>query len=290
MPSPVIAFLISGITQAIVKTGAAPLERIRLLIQNQDELLRLGRLTKPYTGIYECLKRIITEEGTASLWRGNIVHIIRYFPAQALDFAFRDTYKSMFAFEKERDGYWWWMVGNVASGAAAGATKLLFLYLFDYIRVRLTNDVKNATDGERQYKGLVDVFEKTLASDGVAGLYRGFLPSVIGIIVYRALWLGIMDFIKPLVLTGTLEGNFLASFLFSWTVATTVSLASYPLDTIRSRMMMRSGEAVKYNSFIDAGDQIVAKEGVKSLWKGSGAKVLGNVGSLAQFFIFGNAF
>ena len=208
----------------------------------QDELLHFGHLSKPYTGIYECFRRIITEEGIVALWRGNTVNIIRYFPSQALDFAFRDTYKSMFAFEKERDGYWWWMVGILASGAAAGATKLLFLYPLDYARVRLANDIQNATGIERQYKGLVDVIEQTLASDGVAGLYRGFLPSVIGIFIYRGLWISIIDFIKPLVLTGALEGNFLASFLFSWTVATTVSLAAYPLDTIRSRMMMRSGE------------------------------------------------
>jgi hypothetical protein len=51
-----------------------------------------------------------------------------------------------------------------------------------------------------------------------------------------------IDFIKCLILTGALEGNFLASFLFGWTVATTVSLTSYPLDTIRTRLMMRSGE------------------------------------------------
>ncbi|KAI4750544.1 ADP,ATP carrier protein-like protein [Aureobasidium sp. EXF-3400] len=290
MPGPVVAFLISSFCEAIVKTGAAPMERVKLLIQNQDELLRFGRLTKPYTGIYECFKRIITEEGIASLWRGNLVRIIRYFPSQALDFAFRDTYRSIFAIEKERDGYWWWMVGNLVSGAAAGATKLLFLYPLDYARVRLANDVKNATSSERQYRGLVDVFEKTLASDGVAGLYRGFLPSVMGIIVYRGLWIGIIEFIKPLVLTDALEGNFLASFLFSWTVATTVSLASYPLDTIRSHMMMRSGEAVKYSSFIDAGGQILAKEGVKSLWKGAGASILGGVGSLAQFLVFNYAF
>lgn len=205
-------------------------------------MLRIGRLTKPYTGIYECFKRIITEEGIASLWRGSTADIIRYFPQQALDFAFRDTFKSMFAFKKEHDGYWWWTFGNLASGAATGATILLFLYPLDYARTRLALDVKNATGSERQFKGLMDVIEKTLASDGVAGLYRGFLPSVIGISVYRGLYFGIIDFIRPLVLTGALKGNFSASFLFGLTVTTITSLATYPLDTIRSRMMLRSGE------------------------------------------------
>ena len=113
----------------------------------------------------------------------------------------------------------------------------------DYARTRLANDAKNAKKGgDRQFNGLIDVYKKTLASDGVAGLYRGFGPSVLGIIVYRGLYFGMYDSIKPVLLTGSLEGNFLASFLLGWTVTTGAGIASYPLDTIRRRMMMTSGE------------------------------------------------
>jgi solute carrier family 25 (adenine nucleotide translocator) protein 4/5/6/31 len=126
---------------------------------------------------------------------------------------------------------------------AAGATSLLFVYSLDYARTRLANDAKSAKKGgERQFNGLVDVYKKTLASDGIAGLYRGFMPSVLGIVVYRGLYFGMYDSIKPVVLTGSLEGNFLASFLLGWTVTTGAGIASYPLDTIRRRMMMTSGE------------------------------------------------
>ena len=96
--------------------------------------------------------------------------------------------------------------------------------------------------GERQFNGLVDVYKKTLASDGIAGLYRGFMPSVAGIVVYRGLYFGMYDSIKPVLLTGNLEGNFLASFALGWTVTTGAGIASYPLDTVRRRMMMTSGE------------------------------------------------
>lgn len=126
---------------------------------------------------------------------------------------------------------------------AAGATSLLFVYSLDYARTRLANDAKSAKGGgERQFNGLVDVYKKTLASDGIAGLYRGFGPSVLGIIVYRGLYFGMYDSIKPVVLVGPLEGNFLASFLLGWSVTTGAGVASYPLDTIRRRMMMTSGE------------------------------------------------
>lgn len=134
-------------------------------------------------------------------------------------------------------------ISNADLVQAAGATSLLFVYSLDYVRTRLANDSKNAkSGGERQFNGMLDVYKKTLASDGIAGLYRGFGPSVLGIIVYRGLYFGMYDSIKPVLLVGPLEGNFLASFALGWTVTTGAGIAAYPLDTIRRRMMMTSGE------------------------------------------------
>lgn len=110
-----------------------------------------------------------------------------------LTFYEEDYFKSLFGFKKN-DGYWKWFAGNVASGGAAGASSLLFVYSLDYARTRLANDAKSAKGGgARQFNGLVDVYRKTLASDGLAGLYRGFVPSVVGIIVYRGLYFGVYD-------------------------------------------------------------------------------------------------
>lgn len=94
----------------------------------------------------------------------------------------------------------------MASGGAAGATSLAFVYSLDYARTRLANDAKSAKKGGggRQFNGLVDVYRKTVATDGVAGLYRGFTISCVGIIVYRGLYFGMYDSIKPVLLTGDL--------------------------------------------------------------------------------------
>lgn len=70
--------------------------------------------------------------------------------------------------------------------------------------------------GDRQFNGLVDVYRKTIASDGIAGLYRGFVISCVGIVVYRGLYFGMYDSIKPVLLTGDLENNFMAAFLLGW--------------------------------------------------------------------------
>ncbi|RDW93571.1 putative mitochondrial ADP,ATP carrier protein (Ant) [Aspergillus mulundensis] len=288
MPGFVVDFLMGGVSAAVSKTAAAPIERVKLLIQTQDEMLRSGRLDRKYNGLMDCFKRTTAAEGVVSLWRGNTANVIRYFPTQALNFAFRDTYKSMFAYKKDRDGYAKWMVGNLASGGMAGATSLLFVYSLDYARTRLANDAKStkAGGGDRQFNGLIDVYKKTLASDGIAGLYRGFGPSVLGIVVYRGLYFGMYDSLKPVVLTGSLEGSFLVSFGLGWAVTTGAGIASYPLDTVRRRMMMTSGEAVKYSSSFDAFRQIIAREGVKSLFKGAGANILRGVAGAGVLSIY----
>ncbi|CAL9149085.1 unnamed protein product [Musa hybrid cultivar] len=270
-----IDFLMGGVSAAVSKTAAAPIERVKLLIQNQDEMIKTGRLSEPYKGITDCFARTIRDEGVGSLWRGNTANVIRYFPTQALNFAFKDYFKRMFNFKKDKDGYWKWFAGNLASGGAAGASSLLFVYSLDYARTRLANDAKAAkTGGERQFNGLVDVYRKTLQSDGVAGLYRGFNISCVGIIVYRGLYFGMYDSLKPVLLTGKLQDSFFASFALGWLITNGAGLASYPIDTVRRRMMMTSGEAVKYKSSLDAFSQILKNEGAKSLFKGAGANIL----------------
>jgi len=268
-------FMIGGVSAAVSKTAAAPIERIKLLVQNQAEMIKSGRLATPYKGIVDCATRTYNQEGMLSFWRGNTANVIRYFPTQALNLSFKDFFKSMFAFNKN-ESYAKWAAGNLASGGAAGATSLLFVYSLDFARTRLAADAKatGKGGGDRQFNGLLDVYKKTLASDGVAGLYRGFLPSVVGIVVYRGLYFGLYDSVKPVVLVGSLKNNFGASFALGWVVTTLAGIASYPLDTIRRRMMMTSGEKVHYNGMLDAGRKIVAAEGVPSLFRGAGANIL----------------
>jgi solute carrier family 25 (mitochondrial adenine nucleotide translocator), member 4/5/6/31 len=150
----------------------------------------------------------------------------------------------------------------------------------------LANDNKSAKKGgERQFNGLVDVYRKTLASDGIVGLYRGFVISCVGIVVYRGLYFGMYDSLKP-QLPADIRDNFFANFGLGWLITTGAGLASYPIDTVRRRMMMTSGAAVKYNSSIHCFQEVIKNEGVKSLFKGAGANILraiAGAGALAGY-------
>lgn len=170
---------------------------------------------------------------------------------QALNFAFKDYFKRLFNFKKDRDGYWKWFAGNLASGGAAGASSLLFVYSLDYARTRLANDAKAAKKGgERQFNGLVDVYKKTLKSDGIAGLYRGFNISCVGIIVYRGLYFGMYDSLKPVLLTGSLQVRKFSFCLFCLWYAFNFKLGSNNMPVLFASFdALLSFESKYYSEF-----------------------------------------
>lgn len=276
-------FMLAGIAAVVSKTAAAPIERVKLMVQNQDEMIKSGRLKTPYKGVMDCVSRVNAEEGFAAFWRGNLANCIRYFPTQALNFAFKDKIKALFKASKQ-DSYTTSFAKNIASGGAAGAMSLMFVYSLDFARTRLANDAKSGKTGERQFNGLADVYKKTFAAEGIQGLYRGFVISCVGIVVYRGCYFGFYDSLKPILLGD--DAGLLESFALGYGVTITAGLISYPIDTIRRRMMMTSGEAVKYKGSMDCAVQVMKKEGASSFMKGAGANILRGVagaGVLAGF-------
>jgi solute carrier family 25 (adenine nucleotide translocator) protein 4/5/6/31 len=295
---PLTNFMMGGVSAAVSKTLAAPIELVKLRIQNQDAALASGKLKQRYTGIANCFTRVVSEEGVAALWKGNFTNVLRYFPTQALNFMFKDEVKKHLSFDKKKYGYPMYFLGNIASGGVAGTLSLLFVYSLDYARTRLSMDAKSAKKGgEKQFNGLMDVYKKTWAQDGLVGLYRGFVISAVGIFIYRGLYFGMFDSIKPLM-PQKYRDDFRANFLLGYSITVLAGLASYPIDTIRRRMMMTSGEAVKYAGSMDCARQILKNEGFTAYFKGAGANILrGVAGALVisgydrlQLILFGKKF
>jgi len=265
-------FMLAGVAAGVSKTAAAPIERVKLLVQNQGEMLKSGRLKEPYKGVVDCASRVVSEEGFAAFWRGNLANVVRYFPTQALNFAIKPMVSRLFNVNKE-DGYLLFVGANIISGGCAGVGSLFFVYSLDFVRTRLAADNKSAkAGGDRQFNGMIDVYRKILKTDGIAGLYRGFVISAVGIFIYRGFYFGLYDSVKAVLPGGS--NNFFTNFILGWGVTTLSGLASYPIDTVRRRMMMTSGEGAKYRSSMHAFTEILAKEGVPALFKGAGANIL----------------
>ncbi|TRZ10024.1 hypothetical protein HGM15179_017086 [Zosterops borbonicus] len=272
-------FLAGGVAAAISKTAVAPIERVKLLLQVQHASKQISA-EKQYKGIVDCVVRIPREQGILSFWRGNLANVIRYFPTQALNFAFKDKYKEIFlGGVDKRTQFWRYFAGNLASGGAAGATSLCFVYPLDFARTRLAADVGKA-GADREFSGLGDCLVKIFRSDGVRGLYQGFGVSVQGIIIYRAAYFGIYDTAKGM-LPDPKNTHIVVSWMIAQTVTAVAGLASYPFDTVRRRMMMQSGRKgadIMYTGTLDCWRKIARDEGPKAFFKGALSNVLRGMG------------
>uniref|UniRef100_A0A8C4Q0E6 ADP/ATP translocase n=1 Tax=Eptatretus burgeri TaxID=7764 RepID=A0A8C4Q0E6_EPTBU len=272
-------FLTGGVAAAISKTAVAPIERVKLLLQVQHASKQIT-VEKQYKGIIDCVIRIPKEQGFLSFWRGNLVNVIRYFPTQALNFAFKDKYKQIFlgGVDKHKQ-FWRYFGGNLASGGAAGATSLCVVYPLDFARTRLAADVgKNLA--EREFKGLGHCIAKIFQADGFRGLYQGFSVSVQGIIIYRAAYFGIYDTAKGM-LPDPKNTHIIISWLIAQSVTAVSGFVSYPFDTVRRRMMMQSGRKgadIMYSGTMDCWRKIMRQEGGGAFFKGAWSNVLRGMG------------
>ena len=181
--------MLGGTSGVIAKTLCAPLERVKIVLQTQSANTQISSGSQ-YKGIGDTFRRILAEQGVLSFWRGNFANCLRYFPTQAMNFAFKERYQALFVRPKEEVGFAMFFLGYLAAGGAAGATSLTVSYPLEYTYTRMAADVGG------QYNGIIDCLTKTVKSDGVLGLYRGYGPSVAGIVVYRAGYFGLYDFSK----------------------------------------------------------------------------------------------
>ncbi|BES87977.1 unnamed protein product [Nesidiocoris tenuis] len=277
-----------GISATISKTIVAPIERVKLLLQVQHVSTQIDK-SQQYKGIIDAFVRIPKEQGMLSFWRGNLANVIRYFPTQALNFAFKDVYKKIFmeGIDKKTQ-FGKYFLANLASGGAAGASSLSIVYPLDFARTRLAADVGKTGSSGRQYNGLVDCLVKTFKSDGPLGLYRGFVVSVQGIIIYRAAYFGLYDTALA-ALPSQGKKNPFVNFLIAEVVTTSAGLASYPFDTVRRRMMMQSGlakEKRRYKNTAHCWKTIVQEEGGKAFFKGAFSNMIRGTGGALVLVLY----
>merc|ERR1711884_133263 len=187
-------------------------------------------------------------------------------------------YKGMidcFARVDKKKDLWKFFAGNLAAGGAAGATSLLIVYPLDFARTRLGADVGKAA-ADREFKGLFDCIAKSYKADGIVrGLYPGFISSVQGIIIYRAIYFGAYDTAKEMVE----NPNFGTKFAIAQSVAAVSVSIAYPFDTVRRRLMMMSGEGEKmYKGTADCRKKIAKDEGMAAFYKGNFTNVVRSIG------------
>eukprot|EP01026_Neomeris_dumetosa_P017927 TRINITY_DN1698_c0_g1_i7.p1 TRINITY_DN1698_c0_g1~~TRINITY_DN1698_c0_g1_i7.p1 ORF type:complete len:341 (-),score=40.11 TRINITY_DN1698_c0_g1_i7:291-1313(-) len=297
----VYSFLAAGTASAITRTTFAPIERVKLLLQTQwsDPDIQTGKRI-PYTGPWDCAKRVYVEEGPLSFWRGNMANVYRTFSHQAFNFAFYARLKAAFPQVDAQENLLGSLGANVSRGAFAGGLSQLVLYPIDFVRTRLGIDIARGRD-RREFDGIVDVVQKVVGRGGLRALYAGFGVSVQGAVVYRGIYFGGYETLKSYMDSvgkhsiqkqqqsdSSLLSSNTRRILLNFTVAQIVTivgqLAAYPFDTVRRRLMQQSGNGneiveLKYKGPWDCWKRIYLEEGIGGFYKGVSMGVFNWIGA-----------
>jgi solute carrier family 25 uncoupling protein 27 len=160
----VMGFTAGGTAQII----AVPMDLIKVRMQSDGRLVASGELTKPrYSGLMDAMRKISAEEGIAGLWKGSVPAVQRAALVNLGELATYDTAKQMWLGTG--------LVGDnvychVLSAVCSGFFASLASTPADVVKTRLMNQ-------SGVYKGSIDCFVKTAQTEGLRGLYKGFLPG-----------------------------------------------------------------------------------------------------------------
>lgn len=253
-------FVAGGTAGAIARTSTAPLDRIKLLFQVQA-VPSSGTSSTAYTGVWQAASKILREEGILAFWKGNGTNIIRIFPYSAAQLAANDQYKRLVA-TAEGDLT---VPRRLFAGACAGMTATALTHPLDTVRLRLA--LPNSG-----YNGMSHAFVSMARNEGIMSLYKGLIPTLVGIAPYAAMNFATYDMMKRWFYesTGTSQ-NPIANLGLGGISGTIAASACYPLDTIRRRMQMK-GQV--YKNQLDAFKTIWAKEGAVGFYRGWSANTI----------------
>lgn len=267
-------FVLGGISAGIAKTIVAPLERIKLLMQNQ---IIIDHLDKKYNGNIDCIKRVYNEQGFLSFWRGNFANIARFIPAFALNYSLKEHFSKLLKIDHKKDSNKTRMLKNFVSSYVSAALTILITYPLDFARTKIGVDVHKIGE-KKEYRGIIDVLVKTYKKDGIyKGVYAGFIMTLIGGSLYRSLYFGLYDSIK---IYYDIEKSKIIFYLISVLTTGTAGILTLPFDTIRRRLIVQTGhDSKKYKGLINCAYIIYKDEGLKGFSKGGYANFMRSFGS-----------
>ncbi|KAL8141776.1 hypothetical protein V2J09_014808 [Rumex salicifolius] len=153
---------------------ACPTELIKCRLQAQSALAGIGSasVAVKYGGPMDVARHVLSEAGMKGLFKGLGPTLAREVPGNAAMFGVYEAVKQYLAGGSDTSS-----LGRgslVLAGGIAGASFWGAVYPTDVVKsVVQVDDYKNP-----KFKGSIDAFRKTLSSEGVKGLYKGFGPAM----------------------------------------------------------------------------------------------------------------
>lgn len=268
--------LAGGLAGCAAKTVVGPLDRVKILFQASNP--QFAKYTGSWFGVFTAIRDISHHDGIRGLFRGHSATLLRVFPYAGIKFLTYEQIRAVVIPSKARET----PIRRFVSGSLAGITSVFLTYPLEVIRVRLafeTNKDSSQSSLSRicrqiyqeQARNMPTPAKSSAPNPGIVGqavprsglvnFYRGFSPTIVGMLPYAGMSFLTHDTIGDLlrhpsiarytVLPSTMstEGSgpggprrshlTAPAELTSGAIAGLVSqTASYPFEVIRRRMQV----------------------------------------------------
>ncbi|XP_026289705.1 mitochondrial coenzyme A transporter SLC25A42 isoform X1 [Frankliniella occidentalis] len=247
--------LVAGaVAGAIAKTAIAPLDRTKINFQIHRE---------PYSvrGVVKFLQETIYKEGIVGLWRGNSATMARIVPYGAIQFTSHEQWKRVLGLnvtspiDHSEDAH----IKRFLAGSLAGVTSQSLTYPLDLARARM------AVTSKGELNSLRSVFRVMWQQESILAFYRGYLPTLLGVIPYAGLSFFTYDTLKHhyRVWLGDEKPSQLINLACGAIAGAIAQTGSYPLDIVRRRMQTAAVTGEHYDTIIGSLSKIYREEGIR---------------------------
>lgn len=229
------SFIAGGIAGCAAKTTTAPLDRFKILLQVHHDQYRKYN-------VWSGLRAVISYEGFRGLYKGNGAMMVRVYPYAAVQFLSYEQYKKLTRPYFSQHHH----VNKLVSGSMAGITAVLSTYPLDLVRTRLAFQVDKV-----HYRGIVHALTSTVRNEGgIFALYRGLVPTILGMIPYAGIAFYTYEVTKSFMLqskyctkysldnSGTIVLTIPANLCCGGLAGAVAQSCSYPLDVARRTMQL----------------------------------------------------
>ncbi|KAI9008530.1 mitochondrial carrier domain-containing protein [Hyaloraphidium curvatum] len=240
--------------------------KVRLQLQSQGSTARAH-----YKGLADCLATMARQEGLPSLWRGVTAGLQRQAVFAPLRLGLYEPVRNFYmGKEAVEAGLLPTLPQKILAGLTTSAIGITVASPADTVKVRLQAQGRAPPEVPRLYSGVLDAYRKIAATEGIRGLWRGYVPNLLRNSLISATELATFDQVKESLLGAGLPNTATTHVMAGLSAGFAATVLGSPIDVVKTRVMNSRtvGGQKEFSGALDCAVKILKNEGVGGFYKG----------------------